>query len=170
PTRRQGTRASLKAVRLSVNQQVAIYWQVILAAMPCSLEKRYDMSHSRDRLAAQREAAVERRAAHDVGADAQPVRVQVSIEDPHLQVAGKLRVMSGQPQKVTADTAQPHLGYEEVVTGGQVHRLGEDDVELDGLPRYRTISPRVLVGQRVDAIDHEVRDNDMVVDDLGGEA
>ena len=133
------------------------------------LKQRYDMSHSRDRLAAQREASVERRAGHDVGADAQPVRVQVGIANPHLQVAGKLRVACGQPEEVTADTAQPHLGHEEVVTSRQVHRLGEHDVELDGLPRCRTI-PRVLLRRRVDAIDHGVRDNDMVVDDPGGEA
>jgi hypothetical protein len=56
------------------------------------------------------------------------------------------------------------------VTGRQVHRLGEYDVELDGLPRYCTICPRVLVRRRVDAIDHGVRDNDMVIDDTGGEA
>jgi hypothetical protein len=69
-------------------------WMLSLVTMfrERGLKKRYDMSHSRDRLAAQREAAVERRAAHDVGADAQPVRVQVGIADPHLEVAGELRV------------------------------------------------------------------------------
>jgi hypothetical protein len=56
------------------------------------------------------------------------------------------------------------------VTGRQVHRFGEYDVELDLLPCDRIISPRVLVRRRVDTIDHGVRDSHVVIDDPGGEA
>ena len=130
----------------------------------------------RDRGATQGKAAVKLRArrwgrANDITADPQPVRIQIRIADPHLQVTGKHRRSGrGQPQEVAIPTSHLHLRNEEVVTGGQVHRLGEHHVELDGLPRDRTVSPRVLVGRLVDAIDHGVRDNDMVVDDPGGEA
>src|SRR5436190_20771808 len=76
-----------------------------------------------DGLAAQGKAAVKCRgrvAADDILADPQPVRRQLRFANPHLQVAGKLRVGRGQPEELATYTLQQHLGHEEVVISRQV--------------------------------------------------
>ncbi|TMA69531.1 MAG: hypothetical protein E6J69_05495 [Deltaproteobacteria bacterium] len=124
--------------------------------------------------AAQGEAAVEGRRRHavdDVGADPQPVRIQVRVADPHLQVAGELRARArrGQPEEVATLTLQLHLGHEEEVVGREVERRVEIHVEADLLPRHRPLAPRELIRRRMDAIDHGVGSQEMGIENRGCE-
>src|SRR5262245_35281480 len=73
---------------------------------------------SRDRFPDQGESPVEGSAAYDVRTDAQPVRVQVGIAYPGLQITGELRMRRGKPEKIALASGQLHLGDEEVVISG----------------------------------------------------
>src|SRR5262249_16653489 len=85
----------------------------------------------------QTERHIERRwrAGDDVGADSQPVRCQVRVADPRLQVPHERgprwhdRPRRRQVQEVAI--AQLRLRTEEIVVSGQDDRGGEGDVELD---------------------------------------
>src|SRR5438132_7436660 len=107
-----------------------------------------------DGFAGEREAAVERRAADDVLTDAQPVRVQVGVPNPGLQIACELRVCRRRPQEISPVAFQPDLGHEEVVIGGKIQRSDEENRELNQLAAHRTVAPGIYR----DSVDYRICD------------
>lgn len=101
-------------------------------------------------VARQREGGIERGCAADhVGADSQPVRVELGVADPGLQIryegraGGVDRPRGGEPEEVLVRVAQLHLGHEEVVIGRQVERRGERTSNRTSCPVFGTSPPVV---------------------------
>ena len=117
-------------------------------------------------LTAQCEGCIERRSgisADDVRPDSQPVRSQVLVANPFLEVGGAggergPRRDDGPGRREPEEVAvrQLHLGHEEVVIGGQAKGLGEEHVELDFLPRDGAVAAGVEAGARMDPLRTEL--------------
>ena len=108
--------------------------------------------------ARKRERRVERPLVGDVGADTQPVGLNASIAivaRPALQVpnerpgAATDRSRRRQPKEVAI--VQLDLGHKEIMISRESEGGGERYVELDFLPRDRTIATGEYAGKGVDA-------------------
>jgi len=111
---------------------------------------------------------VERRrcgAANDVSADSQPVRRQVRVPDPSLQVPrehrpGRRHDRPRRRQVQEMPTRHQDLRAEEIVTGRQKDRGVEGDGDLDLFATRWALAAGSLIRNLVDAVDHGVQDRE----------
>ena len=103
----------------------------------------------------------------DVGADACPIRREVVIANPTLQICRAARELEccawgddglgrGEPQELSRGV-QAHFGTKEiVVVSTDKERRREGDGELHLFTGYGAFASGELAGYRVDAVDHRV--------------
>src|SRR5262245_38571121 len=118
-----------------------------------------------DRVALQLECHVERWVcgrADDVRSNPQPVRIEIAIPDPRLQVginwrvrgSGRNRPQRRQPEEIS--TRQSDLRDEKVVVRRKTDRVREHHIESYFLSRYRSLAHRVLIRTRKNPIQNRV--------------
>lgn len=89
-----------------------------------------------------------------VGTDAKPIRRQIVITYPSLQITCELGLSCGKPIEVTG--IHQRLRANEVVIGAESHRGAEDHIDLHLLPADGTLAARELIGNCINSIHHAV--------------
>src|SRR6266436_4041497 len=100
----------------------------------------------------------------DVGADSQPIRRQIRVADPRLQIArdrhpGRHDGPRGRKEQKVATTRNQDLWSEEIVTRRQKNRSGEGDADFNLLAGCWPLTMCSAVGLLVDAVYNGVQDH-----------